>query len=61
MLGPNRNHWATFLTQFIQKPLSTGSLVPSSSYLARTMVQHARLADADVVLEYGPGTGVFTS
>ena len=35
-------------------------MVPSSSYLARMMVQQAGLADGDAVLEYGPGTGVFT-
>jgi len=49
-----------FLGEFIQRPLATGSLVPSSSHLARMMVQDAGLAHADVVLEYGPGTGIFT-
>src|SRR5262249_53727118 len=53
-------HWAKFLAEFIQNPLGTGSLVPSSPYLARRMVQQAGLADADAVLEYGPGTGAFT-
>ena len=53
-------HWAQFLAEFIQNPLGTGSLVPSSSYLARMIVQQAGLAGADAVLEYGPGTGVFT-
>jgi phosphatidylethanolamine/phosphatidyl-N-methylethanolamine N-methyltransferase len=53
--------WAKFVAEFIQKPLATGSLVPSSSYLARTMVAHAGLSDADAVLEFGPGTGVVTS
>jgi phosphatidylethanolamine/phosphatidyl-N-methylethanolamine N-methyltransferase len=53
-------NWAKFLAEFIQKPLATGSVVPSSSYLARMMVQNAGLADGDIVLEYGPGTGVFT-
>ena len=54
-------NWGTFIAEFIQNPLGTGSLVPSSSYLARMMVQQAGLADADAVLEYGPGTGVFTA
>jgi phosphatidylethanolamine/phosphatidyl-N-methylethanolamine N-methyltransferase len=53
-------YWAEFLAEFIQNPLGTGSLVPSSSYLARLMVQQAGLERADAVLEYGPGTGVFT-
>ena len=50
----------TFLTEFIQKPLITGSLIPSSSYLAEKMIQRADLQAADVVLECGPGTGAFT-
>jgi phosphatidylethanolamine/phosphatidyl-N-methylethanolamine N-methyltransferase len=53
-------YWARFLTEFIQNPLGTGSLVPSSSGLARMMVQQAELGSADAVLEYGPGTGIFT-
>jgi phospholipid N-methyltransferase len=53
-------HWTKFLAEFAQRPLATGSVVPSSSYLARMMVQQACLADEDVVLEYGPGTGAFT-
>ena len=52
--------WTRFLAEFIQKPLATGSLIPSSSYLAKTMIQQAGLKSADTVLEYGPGTGVFT-
>ena len=53
-------YWAEFLAEFIHNPLGTGSLLPSSSYLARMMVQQAGLEGADTVLEYGPGTGVFT-
>jgi len=50
----------TFLAEFIQKPLITGSLIPSSSYLAEKMIHGADLQAADVVLECGPGTGAFT-
>jgi phosphatidylethanolamine/phosphatidyl-N-methylethanolamine N-methyltransferase len=50
----------TFLAEFIQKPLATGSLIPSSSHLAKVMIQGADLQSADVVLECGPGTGAFT-
>src|SRR5215831_2344942 len=53
-------YWAEFLAEFIHNPLGTGSLLPSSSYLARMMVQQAGLKSAEAVLEYGPGTGVFT-
>jgi phosphatidylethanolamine/phosphatidyl-N-methylethanolamine N-methyltransferase len=51
---------AKFLAGFLQKPLETGSLAPSSPHLARTVVEQACLGDGDVVLEFGPGTGVFT-
>ena len=52
---------ATFLAEFLQKPLTIGSIVPSSSYLAKRMIQHAHLAYAHAVLEFGPGTGALTS
>jgi phospholipid N-methyltransferase len=51
---------AKFLTEFLQKPFAIGAIAPSSPHLARTMVQHAGVIDADVVLEYGSGTGAVT-
>ena len=51
---------AKFLAEFIQKPLSTGALAPSSGYLATTMVRNAGLTNADIVLEFGAGTGGLT-
>jgi phosphatidylethanolamine/phosphatidyl-N-methylethanolamine N-methyltransferase len=38
----------------------TGAIAPSSSFLARAMVEGLDLSHATAVLEYGPGTGVFT-
>ncbi len=55
-----RTHLGDFVAEFIRKPGTTASLLPSSSHLARVMVRDAGLADAEAVLEYGPGTGVFT-
>ena len=49
-----------FLSEFISKPTVTGAIAPSSSFLARTMVEGLELSKAGAVLEYGPGTGVFT-
>ena len=49
-----------FFRQFIASPVTTGAIAPSSRYLARTMVADLDLGAADSVLEYGPGTGVFT-
>lgn len=49
-----------FLREFIASPTITGSVTPSSRYLARTIVEGLDLPNADAVLEYGPGTGIFT-
>jgi phosphatidylethanolamine/phosphatidyl-N-methylethanolamine N-methyltransferase len=49
-----------FLREFIANPITTGSITPSSRHLAQTIVEGLNLRDADTVLEYGPGTGVFT-
>src|SRR6185295_17045384 len=35
-------------------------IVPSSRFLAQTILQDIELRQAKAVLEYGPGTGVFT-
>jgi phospholipid N-methyltransferase len=49
-----------FIRQFISNPITTGAIAPSSSFLARAMVEGLDLPNAEAVLEYGPGTGVFT-
>jgi phospholipid N-methyltransferase len=49
-----------FLKEFITTPGATGAIAPSSSYLARMMVEGLSLPTAEAVLEYGPGTGAFT-
>jgi phospholipid N-methyltransferase len=49
-----------FIRQFISSPITTGAIAPSSSFLARAMVDGLDLSHAAAVLEYGPGTGVFT-
>jgi len=50
----------TFLQQFFLRPLSTGAIAPSSQSLAVQMVAWLNLENAGAVVEYGPGTGVFT-
>jgi phospholipid N-methyltransferase len=50
----------TYLREFITSPAMVGALAPSSRVLAQAIVQDAAVGAADVVLEYGPGTGVFT-
>jgi phosphatidylethanolamine/phosphatidyl-N-methylethanolamine N-methyltransferase len=49
-----------YLREFIAKPASIGAIAPSSRLLARATVKDLDLHEADAVLEYGPGTGIFT-
>ncbi|GAB4320965.1 MAG: methyltransferase domain-containing protein [Candidatus Sumerlaeia bacterium] len=49
-----------FLGEFLKHPRQMGAVAPSSAALARQMVRSAAVPQADVVLEYGPGTGAFT-
>jgi phosphatidylethanolamine/phosphatidyl-N-methylethanolamine N-methyltransferase len=49
-----------FLGEFLLHPTKTGAIATSSQFLARTMVEWIDLPKAKTVLEYGPGTGVFT-
>jgi len=37
-----------------------GSMIPSSRFLAAKMLNHISIEEAKVVVELGPGTGVFT-
>ncbi|MCW8382226.1 class I SAM-dependent methyltransferase [Streptomyces justiciae] len=47
-------------TEFLKRPLMTGAVTASSRRLARAMTQHIGLGQARLVVELGPGTGVFT-
>jgi phosphatidylethanolamine/phosphatidyl-N-methylethanolamine N-methyltransferase len=49
-----------FVRQFLTSPGSVGAILPSSRYLAYTMVRDLHLERGDVVVEYGPGTGPMT-
>jgi len=52
------------LTTFAQQALAdfhaTAAVAPSSRFLARAMVAPLPLADAEIVVELGPGTGAMT-
>jgi phospholipid N-methyltransferase len=50
-----------FLSRFATQPGSIGSLWPSSRKLAEAMVAGIDFIPGDIVVEYGPGTGPFTS
>ncbi len=53
-------HCATFLGEFLSHPMTTGAIAPSSTFLAKTITGWADIPNARFVLEYGPGTGIFT-
>jgi len=48
------------LDQFVKAPRDTGSIVPSSQALAKTLLSDAEVSRWNTVVEFGPGTGVFT-
>jgi phospholipid N-methyltransferase len=50
-----------FTGRFLRRPLRVGAIAPSSDRLADVITSWGDLHEADVVVEYGPGTGAFTS
>lgn len=49
-----------FLKNWIDKPLMTGAVAPSSPQLARLMASYVDPSRPGLVVELGPGTGVVT-
>ncbi len=49
-----------FFKQFIAAPTKIGAIAPSSEGLADLITEVADLPKASTVIEFGPGTGVFT-
>ncbi len=54
------NEKAKFIGEFLSKPRSVGAISPSSTGLARKMVDWIDWTCVNAVVEYGPGTGAFT-
>lgn len=50
----------TFLKSFLRRPGQVGAIAPSSSHLVSEMVAWFDWENVRSVVEYGPGTGVFT-
>ncbi len=46
-----------FLRGFARHPAQVGSVIPSSHQLEKRLVKSARMAEAQTVVELGPGTG----
>ncbi|WP_216831492.1 class I SAM-dependent methyltransferase [Alkalihalobacterium elongatum] len=50
----------SFLFQYIVNPKTVGAILPSSRFLGDKMVEQIDFNKAKYIVEYGPGTGVFT-
>lgn len=49
-----------FFKEAIKTLKTSGTLMPSSSFLANTMLQNIHFASADIIVELGPGNGAIT-
>ena len=58
--GRSRSGWL-FALNFFRHPLMLGSIVPSSRFLIRQLLQPVDWEQARVIVEYGPGVGVITA
>jgi len=56
-LRPQHDDRLAFLKGFLRQPRDVGSVIPSSRFLERRMVRMAGVAQAQSVVELGPGTG----
>lgn len=50
----------SFLLEYLKHPRKVGAIAPSGKELAKTMMRPIDFETADVIVEYGPGTGAFT-
>jgi phospholipid N-methyltransferase len=48
---------ATFFREFLKHPLQIGSIIPSSRFLERRVVDACRIRSAKTIIELGPGSG----
>lgn len=49
-----------FVKEFYKNPQFIGAIAPSSKYLAEKMIENIDFQRCRCIIEYGPGTGVFT-
>lgn len=55
-----RKQMALFARNFFKHPKMLGSIIPSSPFLVKRMLDHVDWQRARVLVEYGPGVGTFT-
>jgi len=48
---------SVFFQEFLKHPLEIGSIIPSSRFLERRVVETAGVSSAKTIVELGPGTG----
>ena len=51
---------AAFVREFLRNPAATGAIAPSSRRLASRMLEGIDFSRVRSIVEYGPGSGVFT-
>lgn len=56
-LIPQPDHPIAFLRGFLERPKEVGSIIPSSRWMQRRITRTAKIANAKLVIELGPGTG----
>jgi len=54
---PRRTDSLAFFRGFLRNPDQVGSIIPSSRFLEKRIIQAAELEQARMVVELGPGTG----
>ncbi len=57
---PRKRDSVAFIREFIRHPGRIGAIAPSGRALAAAMVRGIDFNNAHAVIEFGPGTGVFT-
>ncbi|NPA94731.1 MAG: methyltransferase type 12 [Thermodesulfobacteria bacterium] len=60
MLPKMMNGCLFFFQEFLKHPFQIGSVIPSSQALIRRVIETAKVDEADVIVELGPGTGCTT-
>jgi len=60
-MSPSPATYWKFLREFLRHPSTIGAIAPSSTALARLIVSEIKPASTSVIVEYGPGTGMFTA
>ncbi len=57
-MGKRNN--STFFKEFFKEKSMIGSIIPSSPALRKKMLENIDFSKSSVIVEFGPGTGVFT-